>query len=91
MVARLRFQLYGAILKQEIGFFDEHKSGELVSRLGSDTTLLQSVLSQSLPEAVLGVIKVIVAIALMFYISTTLAAVSMGSVCLLYTSPSPRD
>jgi ATP-binding cassette subfamily B protein len=89
MVARLRYQLYGAILKQEIGFFDEHKSGELVSRLGTDTTLLQSVLSQSLPESVLGVIKVIVAITLMFYISTTLAAVSLGGVVLVFMIAMP--
>eukprot|EP00957_Ditylum_brightwellii_P149891 11415947-Ditylum_brightwellii.AAC.1 len=46
VVARLRCTLYKQILKQEIAFFDEHKSGELNSRLGSDTTLLQNVLSQ---------------------------------------------
>lgn len=89
MVARLRYQLYGSILKQEIGFFDEHKSGELVSRLGSDTTLLQMVLSQSLPEFILGVIKVIVTVSLMFYISTTLAGVSFGSVILTFMVAMP--
>lgn len=91
MVARLRYQLYGSILKQEIGFFDEHKSGELVSRLGSDTTLLQMVLSQSLPEFILGVIKVIVTVSLMFYISTTLAGVSFGSVILTFMVAMPLD
>jgi ABC-type multidrug transport system fused ATPase/permease subunit len=83
MVARLRYQLYEAILKQEIAFFDQHKSGELVSRLGSDTTLLQMVISQSMPEALLGVMKVMVSIGLMFYISTKLAGLSMGSVFLI--------
>eukprot|EP01083_Nonionella_stella_P208689 757134_1 len=33
VVARLRCRLYKQILGQEIAFFDEHKSGELVSRL----------------------------------------------------------
>jgi len=80
MVARLRNVLYASILSQEIAFFDEHKSGELVSRLGSDTTLLQTVISQSLPEACLGLAKTIVAIVLMFYISATLAGVSLGGV-----------
>ena len=51
MVARLRNDVYGSILIQDIAFFDEHKSGDLVSRLGSDTTLLQNVISTSLPEA----------------------------------------
>ena len=59
IVARLRCELYGRILQQEIAFFDEHKSGELVSRLGSDTTLLQMVVSQSLPEVITQFVKVI--------------------------------
>ncbi len=50
LIARLRCKLYAAILKQEIAFFDKHKTGELVSRLGSNTTLLQSVILQSIPE-----------------------------------------
>lgn len=59
VVARLRCNLYKQILYQEISFFDEHKSGELVSRLGSDTTLLQSVVSQSLPDFLAQFIKAI--------------------------------
>jgi ABC-type multidrug transport system fused ATPase/permease subunit len=60
VVARLRCNLYKQILyHQEISFFDEHKSGELVSRLGSDTTLLQSVVSQSLPDFLAQFIKAI--------------------------------
>ena len=84
MVARLRYQLYAAILKQDIAFFDQHKSGELVSRLGSDTTLLQQVISQSVPEALVGVIKTIVAIGLMFWISPELAGVSIVSVFVIF-------
>ncbi|KAL7536533.1 hypothetical protein ACHAWF_005492 [Thalassiosira exigua] len=69
VVARLRCTLYSQILKQEIAFFDEHKSGELISRLGSDTTLLQSVVSQSLPDFFPQMIKSVTGIVLMFYIS----------------------
>jgi len=80
LVARLRLQVYGSILDQEISFFDEHKSGELVSRLGNDTTLLQGVISQSLPEAFNNVIKAIVSVILTFYISPKLAGVSIGTI-----------
>eukprot|EP00592_Proboscia_alata_P015248 CAMPEP_0194397898 /NCGR_PEP_ID=MMETSP0174-20130528/125801_1 /TAXON_ID=216777 /ORGANISM="Proboscia alata, Strain PI-D3" /LENGTH=706 /DNA_ID=CAMNT_0039194129 /DNA_START=40 /DNA_END=2158 /DNA_ORIENTATION=- len=69
MVARMRIELYSSILDQEIAFFDENKSGELISRLGSDTTLLQVVMSQSLPEAVVNIVKAIVSICLIFVIS----------------------
>eukprot|EP00593_Proboscia_inermis_P003892 CAMPEP_0171325526 /NCGR_PEP_ID=MMETSP0816-20121228/116862_1 /TAXON_ID=420281 /ORGANISM="Proboscia inermis, Strain CCAP1064/1" /LENGTH=124 /DNA_ID=CAMNT_0011824721 /DNA_START=339 /DNA_END=713 /DNA_ORIENTATION=- len=52
MVARIGIELYSSILDQEIAFFDKNKSGKLISRLGSDTMLLQVVMSQRLPEAV---------------------------------------
>ncbi|KAL3930516.1 MAG: hypothetical protein SGBAC_011734, partial [Bacillariaceae sp.] len=69
VVARLRCQLYAHILRQEIAFFDEHKSGELVSRLGSDTTLLQTVISQSLPEVLVQFVKAVASMGLMFFLS----------------------
>lgn len=80
LVARLRCKLYASMLKQEIAFFDQHKSGELVSRLGSDTTLLQNAISLSIPEVLTGVIKSITALALMFIISAKLAGLSVSGV-----------
>eukprot|EP00592_Proboscia_alata_P021625 CAMPEP_0194410202 /NCGR_PEP_ID=MMETSP0176-20130528/8239_1 /TAXON_ID=216777 /ORGANISM="Proboscia alata, Strain PI-D3" /LENGTH=636 /DNA_ID=CAMNT_0039211383 /DNA_START=49 /DNA_END=1955 /DNA_ORIENTATION=- len=80
MVARMRIELYSSILDQEIAFFDENKSGELISRLGSDTTLLQVVMSQSLPEAVVNIVKAIVSICLIFVISPELAGVSVATI-----------
>lgn len=84
VVARLRCKLYKQILMQEIGFFDTHKSGELVSRLGSDTTLLQSVVSESLPNVVSELLKTVSAMALMFYISPKLAGLALGGVLVIF-------
>jgi ATP-binding cassette subfamily B protein len=42
VVARLREQLYGAILGQDMAFFDTSRTGELTNRLASDTTVLQN-------------------------------------------------
>jgi ABC-type multidrug transport system fused ATPase/permease subunit len=36
VVARLRNRLFASILRQEVAFFDQRKTGELVSRLGTD-------------------------------------------------------
>jgi ABC-type multidrug transport system fused ATPase/permease subunit len=84
LVARLRCKLYSSILKQEISFFDEHTTGELVSRLGSDTTLLQTVISFAIPEALTGLIKSITAIILMFVLSAKLAGLSLGGVIVIF-------
>ncbi|HEY2370824.1 MAG TPA: ABC transporter transmembrane domain-containing protein [Polyangiaceae bacterium] len=48
IVARLRRDAYTKLLEQEIAFFDEHKTGDLTSRLASDTTVLQNAVSVNL-------------------------------------------
>jgi ATP-binding cassette, subfamily B, bacterial len=83
VVARTRNGLYRSILRQEIGFFDVHKTGELVSRLGSDAALLQQGTSQALPEVLIGIIKVLVSVSIMFWISPKLAAVMIGFVLMI--------
>ena len=84
VVARLRNDLFATILKQDIAFFDEHKTGELVSRLSSDTTLLQQATSQAFPEVILGIVKLVVSIVLMFWISPSLAAITLGAVIVVF-------
>lgn len=81
--------VYATPLLAEIAFFDEHKSGELVSRLGSDTTLLQSVVSQSLPDFCTQTIKAIVAMILMFYLSVKLAGLALGGAVLIFLLSAP--
>ena len=48
VVARLRRELFAAIIKQEIGFFDAQRTGEITSRLASDTTILQSAVTSNI-------------------------------------------
>ena len=79
IVTRLRNTLYSNILRQEIAFFDATKSGELISRLGSDTTVIKQAISNSWHEVLLGFIRLLASITLMFWISPQLAAVTIGS------------
>jgi ABC-type multidrug transport system fused ATPase/permease subunit len=78
IVARTRNRLYQSILKQEIAFFDVTKTGELTSRLGSDTGLLEEGISTALPEVMIGSIVVAVSIAIMLWISWKLALLMIG-------------
>jgi ABC-type multidrug transport system fused ATPase/permease subunit len=83
LVARLRRQVYASVLKQEIGFFDEHKTGEIVSRLGSDTQLLQSAVSTFAPESLIGFVKVIISVVLMYSINAKLTSVALSGMVIL--------
>lgn len=49
---RLRKDVFLAILQQEIGFFDQIQTGELINRLTSDTTLLQEAATTDLALAI---------------------------------------
>jgi ABC-type multidrug transport system fused ATPase/permease subunit len=89
IVARTRNRLYQCIMKQEIAFFDVTKTGELTSRLGSDTGLLEEGISTALPEVTIGLIVVTVSIAIMLWISWKLALLMIGflSVILCFCTP----
>eukprot|EP00560_Eucampia_antarctica_P008296 CAMPEP_0197825950 /NCGR_PEP_ID=MMETSP1437-20131217/2972_1 /TAXON_ID=49252 ORGANISM="Eucampia antarctica, Strain CCMP1452" /NCGR_SAMPLE_ID=MMETSP1437 /ASSEMBLY_ACC=CAM_ASM_001096 /LENGTH=686 /DNA_ID=CAMNT_0043426179 /DNA_START=390 /DNA_END=2450 /DNA_ORIENTATION=- len=78
VVTRLRNALYRSMLSQEISFFDNTQSGELVSRLGSDTALLQTATSKSLSGATIAFIRICVSLSLMFWISPKLAGLTIG-------------
>ncbi len=51
VVTRLREDLYRRILEQEVAFFDERRTGELTSRLASDTGVLQNAVSANVSMA----------------------------------------
>ncbi|MGI8825630.1 MAG: ABC transporter ATP-binding protein [Chloroflexota bacterium] len=48
VVADLRLRLYRHLLDLPLAFYDARRSGDLISRLSADTTLVQSVLSDDL-------------------------------------------
>ncbi|MBX7196925.1 MAG: ATP-binding cassette domain-containing protein [Sandaracinaceae bacterium] len=80
VVARLRRDLYEAILAQEIAFFDERKTGELTSRLSSDTAVLQNGVSVNISMALRNIATAIGGVGLLFYTSPRLTLVMLAVV-----------
>lgn len=74
-VAGLRKQLYSSLVGQDVEFFDKNRAGDLVSRLASDTVLLQTAVSLNISVLIRYSIQVIVGIALMAWISVWLTLV----------------
>jgi ATP-binding cassette subfamily B protein len=90
VVLSSRRRLVGRMLRLPISEFDTRRTGDLVSRVGSDTTLLRAVLTQGLVEAVGGTIMFVGALIAMFIIDAVLLgltslviAVSIATVVLL--------
>ncbi len=80
IVTRLREDLYRAILSQEIAFFDARKTGELTSRLASDTTVLQNTVSVNISMALRNLATVVGGIGALVWTSPRLSAVMLAIV-----------
>ncbi len=76
-VRRVRERLYGSLLAQEVAFFDGSRTGELVSRLGTDCAAIQSLVSSSISMAVRHAITALGALALLFVTSPRLTVVML--------------
>jgi ABC-type multidrug transport system fused ATPase/permease subunit len=77
IVARLKQQLYSSILRQETAFLDQQTStGDLISRLTADATLVQSAVTTQAVSALRGVIMSTGSAGMLLYTSPTLAAIS---------------
>lgn len=77
IVARLREAVYRAILGQEVAFFDARKTGELTSRLASDTTVLQNTVSVNVSMALRNVVTVLGGLCALVWTSPRLTAVML--------------
>jgi ATP-binding cassette subfamily B protein len=88
VVTRLRQTLYRRILDQEVGFFDARRTGELTSRLASDTGVLQNAVSVNISMALRSGAQAVGAVAFLFFTSPVLTglmllvvpAVALGAV-----------
>ncbi|MDX3540467.1 ABC transporter ATP-binding protein, partial [Streptomyces sp. MB09-01] len=72
IVRGLRHSLVARLLRLEMREYDRHRSGDLISRVTADTTLLREVVSQALVDLVTGVLVAAGAIVLMLWIDPLL-------------------
>ncbi|WP_104178053.1 ABC transporter ATP-binding protein [Cryobacterium sp. Y50] len=77
VVLSSRRKLVGRLLRLPISEFDARRTGDLVSRVGSDTTLLRAVLTQGLVEAIGGSLTFIGALVAMLIIDPVLLGLTV--------------
>lgn len=77
VVYRLRQNIFDAIIQQEIGFFDDTRTGELTNRLSSDTQVLQNAVTVNISMLFRFLIQILGSLVVMFYLEVTLTLVLM--------------
>ena len=80
IVRRIRTILFASILSQESGFMDQHKSGDLISRLSNDAYFIKNVVTTEAVSGLRAVVMSVGSTSLLFYTSPTLALVSLMSI-----------
>jgi len=78
VVLDTRRQLIGKLLRLPINEYDQRRVGDLVSRAGSDSTLLRAVLTQGLVEAIGGAFLFLGALVAMAVIDLPLLLATLG-------------
>ncbi|RKG72094.1 ATP-binding cassette domain-containing protein [Corallococcus exercitus] len=83
VVMRLRHDFFQRLMNQEVAFFDTHRTGELTSRLASDTTVLQNTVSVNISQGLRNAVQVLGGIVLLFYTSASLTFLMLAIVPLV--------
>ncbi len=72
-MADVRSGLYAKLVHLPMTFFDQQRTGELMSRISSDVTLLQTSFSTTLAEVIRQLITLLAGITIIFVTSTSLS------------------
>jgi ABC-type multidrug transport system fused ATPase/permease subunit len=69
IICDLRSELFQNIMSKDIEFFEQRKSGEILSRMSSDTTMVQSASNNKISHTVKNTVTLLVSFYLLFTIS----------------------
>ena len=80
VIRQLRQDLFEAIIEKDIEFFDSQKSGELLSRLGSDTTVAQNATADNVSIFTRNILTFVGSLGILFTLSWKLSVVLLCTV-----------
>lgn len=86
VVLSSRKRLVAKLLRLPIAEFDTRRTGDLVSRVGSDTTMLRAVLTQGLVEAIGGAVTFIGALIAMLVLDAVLLGLTVLVIAIAITT-----
>jgi ATP-binding cassette subfamily B protein len=75
-LASLRSKLYAHVIRLDVGFFERSRVGELTSRLGTDTEVIQALIGSGISVALRSAVMLLGATAMMVWTSPRLAGLT---------------
>ncbi len=80
IVADLRTQLWGKVLRLPVAYFDETETGETMSRITQDTTILKQLVSDHLVSLITGLISIAGAVVILLYLDWKMTLIMLVSI-----------
>ncbi|WP_089153375.1 ABC transporter ATP-binding protein [Paenibacillus rubinfantis] len=78
MVASLRDRLWKKLLRLPVSYFDNHRTGESVSRMTNDTGIIKSLISEQVAGFISGIISILGAVVVLFYLNWKMTLVMLA-------------
>ncbi len=75
-LAAMRTQLYAHVIRLDVGFFERSRVGELISRLGTDTEVVQALIGSGISVALRSAVMLLGASVMMVWTSPRLAGLT---------------
>lgn len=85
IVARLREQMWTKFIRLPVSYFDKNKSGESVSRVVNDTSIVKDLITQHFPQFITGIITIIGAIIILLIMDWKMTLLMLISVPIAVT------
>ena len=76
----LRTNLFSSMINKDVEFYDENRTGELISRISSDTQVVQEGLTTAVAASVKEVCKVVTVCIIIGFYSWPMALISVGCI-----------
>ncbi len=80
VVAGLRERMWGKLIRLRVSYFDQHSSGETVSRVVNDTGVVRDLITDHFPAFITGIISIIGAVVILVILDWKMTLVMMLSV-----------
>ncbi|MFP7299695.1 ABC transporter ATP-binding protein [Neobacillus niacini] len=84
IVARLREKMWVKLIRLPVSYFDKQSSGETVSRVISDTSIVRDLISNHFPQFITGIISIIGAITILLIMDWKMTLLMLISVPLTF-------
>ncbi len=78
-MANIRIELYERMIALPIRFFDQNRTGDLISRISNDVSTLQGTFSTTLAELIRQIIILITGIGLIFFLTPSLSVFMLAT------------